>query len=244
MTTDSKIYSKSWLLTPGECNCEKEMPVWLMTERIIDVATEHANSWGVGYARLILDNQAWVLSRVAIEMKRWPKVNETYTLSTWVEDYNRHFSERNIEVTDTDGNVIGHARTVWVVIDLTTRQSCDISSLDYIRNNLCEKECPIAKHTRIRSVDAARTSEYTFQYSDIDFNQHVNSLRYIRLLLDCFSAKELASGMIRTIEAHYASPCLEGETRGVFCRREEGRCRMAVKHADGRSAVLAQVIFG
>lgn len=159
MTTDSKIYSKSWLLTPGECNCEKEMPVWLMTERIIDVATEHANSWGVGYARLILDNQAWVLSRVAIEMKRWPKVNETYTLSTWVEDYNRHFSERNIEVTDTDGNVIGHARTVWVVIDLTTRQSCDISSLDYIRNNLCEKECPIAKHTRIRSVDAARTSE-------------------------------------------------------------------------------------
>ena len=104
MTTDSKIYSKSWLLTPGECNCEKEMPVWLMTERIIDVATEHANSWGVGYARLILDNQAWVLSRVAIEMKRWPKVNETYTLSTWVEDYNRHFSERNIEVTDTDGS--------------------------------------------------------------------------------------------------------------------------------------------
>ena len=181
MTTDSKIYSKSWLLTPGECNCEKEMPVWLMTERIIDVATEHANSWGVGYARLILDNQAWVLSRVAIEMKRWPKVNETYTLSTWVEDYNRHFSERNIEVTDTDGNVIGHARTVWVVIDLTTRQSCDISSLDYIRNNLCEKECPIAKHTRIRSVDAARTSEYTFQYSDIDFNQHVNSLRYIQI---------------------------------------------------------------
>ena len=49
--------------------------------------------------------------------------------------------------------------------------------------------------------------------------------------------------MIRTIEAHYASPCLEGETLGVFCRREEGRCRMAVKHADGRPAVLAQVIF-
>lgn len=152
MTTDSKIYSKSWLLTPGECNCEKEMPVWLMTERIIDVATEHANSWGVGYARLILDNQAWVLSRVAIEMKRWPKVNETYTLSTWVEDYNRHFSERNIEVTDTDGNVIGHARTVWVVIDLTTRQSCDISSLDYIQQPLREgvPHCQAHTHTQCR----------------------------------------------------------------------------------------------
>jgi DNA topoisomerase IA len=58
----------------------------------------------------------------------------------------------------------------------------------FVRSNLCDKECPIAKHTRIRSVDAARTSEYTFQYSDIDFNQHVNSLRYIRLLLDQWTA--------------------------------------------------------
>ena len=244
MTTDSNIYSKSWLLTPGECNCEKEMPVWLMTERIIDVATEHANSWGVGYARLILDNQAWVLSRVAIEMKRWPKVNETYTLSTWVEDYNRHFSERNIEVTDADGNVIGHARTVWVVIDLTTRQSCDISSLDYIRNNLCEKECPIAKHTRIRSVDAARTSEYTFQYSDIDFNQHVNSLRYIRLLLDCFSAKELASGNIQSVELHYSTPCFEGEALTVYKKSlDDGTCRIGIVKPDGKTALQACVTF-
>ena len=80
--------------------------------------------------------------------------------------------------------------------------------------------------------------------AEIDDNGHMNNVAYVRLLLDCFSAKELASGMIRTIEAHYASPCLEGETLGVFCRREEGRCRMAVKHADGRPAVLAQVIFG
>ena len=80
--------------------------------------------------------------------------------------------------------------------------------------------------------------------TDIDMGRHMNNVVYIRLLLDCFSAKELASGTIRSIEAHYASPCLEGETLGVFCRREEGRCRMAVKHADGRPAVLAQVIFG
>ena len=208
MTTDSKIYSKSWLLTPGECNCEKEMPVWLMTERIIDVATEHANSWGVGYARLILDNQAWVLSRVAIEMKRWPKVNETYT----------------------DGNVIGHARTVWVVIDLTTRQSCDISSLDYIRNNLCEKECPIAKHTRIRSVDAARTSEYTFQYSDIDFNQHVNSLRYIRLLLDQWTADFHNEHVVKRFEIAYMNEGLPEQTVQISVDDRSDDCTLEISH--------------
>ena len=79
--------------------------------------------------------------------------------------------------------------------------------------------------------------------TDIDMGRHMNNVVYIRLLLDCFSAKELASGRIKSIEAHYASPCLEGETLGVFCRRKERLCRMAVRHADGRPAVLAQIVF-
>ena len=79
--------------------------------------------------------------------------------------------------------------------------------------------------------------------TDIDMGRHVNNVVYIRLLLDCFPAKTLADGSIRSIEAHYASPCLEGETLGVYCRSEGDLCRMAVKHADGKPAVLAQVIF-
>ena len=151
-------------------------------------------------------------------------------IAAWVEDYNRHFSERNIEVTDTDGNVIGHARTVWVVIDLTTRQSCDISSLDYIRNNLCEKECPIAKHTRIRSVDAARTSEYTFQYSDIDFNQHVNSLRYIRLLLDQWTADFHNEHVVKRFEIAYMNEGLPEQTVQISVDDRSDDCTLEISH--------------
>lgn len=242
METDKKIYSKTWLLTPGECNCEKEMPVWLMTERIIDVATEHANSWGVGYARLIVDNQAWVLSRVAIEMTRWPKVNETYTLSTWVEDYNRHFSERNIEIYDADDNVIGHARTIWVVIDLTTRQSCDISALDYIRDNVLDKDCPIDKHSHIRRVDAARSANYTFQYSDIDFNQHVNSLRYIRLLLDQWTIGFHDKHSIKRFEIAYMKEGYAGQSVTISVDDRSDDCLMEIAH-DGEVLCRTRIVF-
>lgn len=242
METNKKIYSKSWLLTPGECNCEKEMPVWLMTERIIDVATEHANSWGVGYARLIVDNHAWVLSRVAIEMKRWPMVNETYTLSTWVEDYNRHFSERNIEITDAKGTVIGHARTIWVVIDLTTRQSCDISSLDYIRDNVLDKGCPIDKHTRIRKVDAVRQSDYTFHYSDIDFNQHVNSLRYIRLLLDQWPVDFHEAHRVKRFEIAYMKEGLAGQRVTIATDDRTDDCTMEMTH-EGEALCRTRIVF-
>ena len=232
MESANRLYSKSWLLTPGECNCQKELPAWLLVERLIDVATEHANSWGVGYARLIIDNQAWVLSRVAIEMKRWPKVNETYTLSTWVENYNRHFSERNIEITDSEGNVIGYARTIWVVIDLTTRQSCDISALDYIKDKILAKECPIDKQRHIRAVEHVRESQYKFRYSDIDFNQHVNSLRYIRVALDQWEADFHNSHEIERFEISYMKEGLAGQTVEIGIDDSTDDCKIEMV-ADG-----------
>ena len=138
-----KEYKQSFYLSAGECNPQAEMPLTLLMNRIIEVATNHANSWGVGYARLIEDGQGWVLSRVTIEMERYPRVDEWYSLTTWIEDYNRHFSQRNMEIADNDGNVIGYARTIWVVINLNTRESVDISKLSYIAANVTEHPCPI-----------------------------------------------------------------------------------------------------
>lgn len=82
---------------------------------------------------------------------------------------------------------------------------------------------------------------YTVRPTDIDFGRHMNNVAYVRVLLDCFSAAELASGRIASMEVHYAAPCLEGEELGVYCRREESGCRLAIKKADGKAAVLAAV---
>ena len=183
---ENKIFSRQFYLLPGECNSEQEMPLWLLVNRIIEVATLHADSLGIGYKRLSRDNQAWVLSRLAIEMERYPKVGENYTLSTWIESFNRHFSERNIEILDENDHPIGYARTIWSVIDTTSRTSCDISALCSMADNVAEKECPIEHQSKIKNVDRQQESRYTFRYSDIDFNRHVNTVRYICAILNMF----------------------------------------------------------
>ena len=145
---DKKVFSKTYYLAAGECNPQGELPLTLLMTRIIEVATLHANSWGVGYARLIQDNQVWVLSRVSIEMTVYPKVNENYSITTWIEDYNRHFSQRNMRIDDAEGNPLGYVRTIWMVIDMNTRASVDISQLGYIRENVSDLLCPIEPISR------------------------------------------------------------------------------------------------
>ena len=82
------------MLTAGESDAEGRMPLTLLTERLIENATEHANALGIGYADLLPLGIGWVLSRVSVEMTSWPAINEAYTVTTWIESYNRRFSER------------------------------------------------------------------------------------------------------------------------------------------------------
>lgn len=178
-------YTHRYFLTAGKCDAAQRMPLSLVARHVIEVATEHANAWGAGYAELITHNEAWVLSRLTIEMTRYPGINEEYELTTWVEGFNRHFSERNAEIKDGKGNIIGYVRSIWFAINIDTRQPADLSRLRVIADNVGDRPCPIAKQSRLRPVsNPYSTDSYRFRYSDIDFNRHVNTVRYMELILN------------------------------------------------------------
>lgn len=240
-----KYYSHEYFLTAGECTPQKEMPLPLLVTRLIEVATEHANIWGVGYAKLIEDNQAWVLSRVTIEMNDYPHVNEPYRINTWVEGYNRYFSQRNFEVVDCRGNVLGYARTIWLVIDSTAREMVDISSLSYVISNVYDKECPIEPQSRLKNVDNARVSQYKFRYTDTDINCHVNSVRYVELLLNQWDMEHYDKHRVKRFEIAYVKECLGGMTVDVAVNEDEPLdAKLEISHeVDGKREANCRARF-
>ena len=215
ISDDKRLFSKRFYLAAGECNPEGELPLTLLVSRMIEVATGHANAWGVGYRRLIQDNQGWVLSRVTVEMMRYPRVDEHYRLTTWVEGFNRHFSQRNMEVTDDNGNVLGYIRTIWMVINFTTRESVDISKLSYIAEHVADKPCPIEPQRRQRPFEAETLAEHTFGYADCDSNRHVNTLRYLDLILNQFPLEWHDAHQVKRLELAFVSETLYGQTAQV-----------------------------
>lgn len=207
-----KEYTHSYFLTAGECDPESRLPMPLIVSRLIEVATEHANSWGVGYARLKQDGQAWVLSRVSVEMKRYPHVNEDYAITTWVESYNRHFSERNFSITDGRGEEIGIAKSIWMVIDTRQRVLCDISKLSYISRNVSDRRSPMGPVPRLQPVTGGRCLPYTFSYIDIDSNRHVNSVSYVKILMNQLPLEHYDAHELRRLDIAYIKECLCGST--------------------------------
>ena len=87
-------------------------------------------------------------------------------------------------------------------------------------------------------------SHYAVRSTDIDLGHHMNNVAYVRLLLDCFSAKELASGNIQSVELHYSTPCFEDEALTVYKKSlDDGTCRIGIVKPDGKTASQACVTF-
>lgn len=203
------------------------MSLPLLMSKIIDIATAHANSLGIGNPAMESLGCGWVLSRVAIEMNRWPMVNETYSISTWVESWNRHFSVRNFCVTNAQGEPLGYASSVWMVLNMQTRENAGLAHLSLSPELITGETCPIArqgKHMTIVDMDrvgevprgaisaTSQPIEHTFRYTDLDFYRHVNTVRYLSLLLNQFTLEEMDKTAVKRIElafmreAHYGEP--------------------------------------
>lgn len=129
LTAKDLRLTHKYMLTAAECDARGTISPALMTERIIEVATQHANLLGIGYADLSQHGIGWVLSRMALCMQRWPRFNRSFALHTWIEDVNRLYSTRCMRITGEDGDTIGEARTIWAAINTADRTPADISIL-------------------------------------------------------------------------------------------------------------------
>lgn len=208
-----KELSCGFHLTGGETGPEGEMPVTLAAERVIEMATNHADLLGVGYEAMVKENQAWVLSRLSIEMTRYPAVNEDYRVTTWVSSFNRRFSERDFEISTADGSPLGYARTIWAAIDLSSRGVGELDIVTRLGDVIVDRPCPMASVPRLGQIaDGYRRSDYRFNYRDIDFNRHVNSVAYIRLLLDAWTLEYHDLYRVKRIDTAYIHEARYGDS--------------------------------
>ncbi|MDE6329528.1 MAG: MBL fold metallo-hydrolase [Muribaculaceae bacterium] len=212
------VYSRRYFLSAGETDAERELSLPTLTAKLIEIATEHANAMGIGNPDMPGCHCGWVLSRLTIEMHSYPKVDSDYTISTWIESCNRHFSERSFAISDGEGNEVGYARSVWMVLDTISHANAGLDGLNISDDMIDGRECPIprqGKHFTILTPEEAKSAtgkflvadrdvrHHTFRFSDLDAYRHVNTIRYVALLMDCYSLKEHDAMRIGRLELSF-----------------------------------------
>lgn len=190
----------------------------VLGNELLNCADSHAEQRGFGMTKLYDNRYTWVLSRLVIEMKRMPRQYEEFYIHTWVENVYRLFTDRDFEVVTTDGEVLGYARSIWAMINIETRKPEDLLALHggQIADYVCDKECPIERPGRIKVRGEAPVREYLTQYSDIDINGHVNSVKYMEHMLDLFPLEMFKQKRIGRFEIAYHAESYYGDTLSFY----------------------------
>lgn len=221
---------RTYIVTPGLCNARKELPLPHLISDIIELATDHANKLGLGFKVMTPKGIGWVLSRLTVSMNRYPRFNEHFILTTWIEDWNRHFSLRNFAIETLDGEIIGYARTIWMVIDLKNHSNVGTDSLPFDKSFISSRECPIKPTRKITKIAPDVVRQYTFRYTDIDFYSHVNTVRYIELLLNQFPLSKYMEAHISRIDISFRHEAHYGETAFIeMTELDENRYFVSLK---------------
>ena len=172
---------------------------------LLHAASSHAASRGFGYTDMTERHTAWVLSRLAIEMKSYPGMSESITLYTWVDEVGKLFTSRCFELVNGAGETIGYARSIWAAIDVETRRPT-LLDIEGLSAYITDRPCPIEKPGKITPVETETEGiPYRVTYSDLDVNGHLNSIKYMEHLLDLFDISLFRDKEIGRFEIAYQS---------------------------------------
>jgi acyl-ACP thioesterase len=218
--------TESWLL-----DFRGRITIPMMGNYLLHAASDHASQRGFGFSDMTEKRIAWVLSRLAVEINRYPEISESVTLYTWIDEVGRLFTSRCFELTDSAGLPVVFARSIWAAIDLQTRRPTplDVGGLSVY---LSDRPCPIERPGKIAPVENETEGiPYQVKYSDLDINGHFNSLKYIEHILDLFEPDLFREKEIRRFEIAYLSEGRYGMPLALHRKEmEPDRYNMAVCH--------------
>lgn len=211
-----------------------------MTDAILNAAGTDAHRKGFGVDALNADNHSWVLSRMAVELDRMPVQYTDYEIATWINDYGRVLSTRNFTLTDAAGCEFGRAVTQWAMIDLATRTALDLSWVGQSHSDaIVDVPSPTEKPRKIRQVIPTQRVEHKVVYSDIDFNRHVNTMRYIEMMIDMLPLEMLTGEASVRLDIHFLHECRYGQTLDVGYEQRGGQALFEVQNDEGVVGVRA-----
>ncbi len=219
-----KKHTLSLTVDPFNTDFDKRWSWMALGRTLLNAAEQHAKARGFGMYNVNSDHMTWVLSRLCVEINKMPEVWEKVDVTTWIENIYRLFTNRNFSIKSPDGKIYGYARSIWALIDYETRQPQNLEELysDNFSVYLApEESCPIEKQGRVAPLNESNwVKDIETEYSDIDLNGHVNSIKYIEHIMNLFSLSDYEGGRnLKRIEIAYMAESYFSDKLSLY-RRE------------------------
>jgi acyl-ACP thioesterase len=225
-----------------EVDMNHRLRLFTLENYLLNVAGRVADELGFGIIYLNKQNLTWVLTRMSIEMSYMPSSSEVVVFETWVESNAHMLSTRNFRIYLRKGEerqLIGRAKSVWAVLDLTKREIVNCFDQPAFENMVDGEVLDLPRAARpVPMTEPDDIVEHKIQYSDVDYNGHCNSCKYLETMLNA-KLPELDKGF--RLDINYAKEVYLGDTLFTHYLSDANGVQYSQKDINGATCCSAKI---
>ena len=203
------ILEKSWvdqyLVHSYEMDQQRRLSLVAAINYFQESAWRNAEVLGLGFNELAAKNRFWVLSRLYVEMYRYPLWGDTVQLETWPKGMDSLFAMRDFRIKSTSGKeILGAGTTAWLIIDGTTHR---LQRIEQICEDMpCFPETAVEYKLDKIALAKIMTPQIRIVagYTDVDVNRHVNNVCYLNWAIN-YLPVENEQLTVRSAEINFLS---------------------------------------
>lgn len=199
----TSIFSKDWEINFTQCTPNGYLKYTDLCNFLQLTAASHSEVGGISFVDMQQFDQAWVLSRMRVEITDLPKWKDIVTVKTWINTLQNSRSVRALEMYVNGKKIVG-SETFWAVFNTKSRRP-ETLALPYSHFELFpEKKATNQSFSKINISD---NKELLFQknvvLSDLDIVNHVNNVKYLEWCLDFVDENLILKQKIESFEMNF-----------------------------------------
>ena len=235
----TSVLSKDWEINFTQCTPNGYLKYTDLCNLLQLTAAAHSEVGGISFTDMQEFNQAWVLSRMRVEISDLPKWRDIVTVKTWINSLENSRSVRALEMYVNGKKIVG-SETFWAVFNTKIRRPEPLA-LPYQHFELY----PEGKATELgfSKINLTHEKEVVFErtvfLSDLDIVNHVNNVKYLEWCLDLVDEKKVLNQQIKSFEMNFLKElslkdsvliheCIN-ETNSVFSITKEEKTSFALQ---------------
>lgn len=201
----SSVFSKDWEINFTQCTPNGYLKYTDLCNLLQLTAAAHSELGGISFSDMQEFNQAWVLSKMRVEVSELPKWKDTVTIKTWINSLENSRSVRALEVYVNGNKVVG-SETFWAVFNTEIRRP-EVLALPYKHFEIFpENNATNKSFSKIQLIeDKQEVFQKVVVLSDLDIVNHVNNVKYLEWCMDFIPSELILNQKIDSFEMNFMS---------------------------------------
>lgn len=198
-----------------------------------EASTNQGHELGLGGDYLKDNNLAWFLVKYVIRFNDYPCYQDEVTVTTRASGMEKFCATRRFIIEDETGLAKVVADTQWLLINRETEKMERIDAHPEMDAYECfEKGEPLFKKmAKISRFDLEKS--FSVRFLDIDFNQHVNHVKYLAWAIEILPLEVVKTRMLAEAKIVYKAQCFYGDqVRALGEQLAENHYRIDIVNQD------------